>query len=390
MHNGCVIRPAPEASLTLARRATRLLTGRVSRQARGPRIQGLAAGLAAVAVVIGADVVQGPGLQYLGVLTVAPFVTAIFAAPVDVLAVGLATLLSSQAFYEAQRTASSSGQAGRLGFVVAATFTAALAATVRQLNDRRLREITDIAEAAQAAILRPPPERSGALRFAARYRSATASASVGGDFYDVLATPYGVRLIVGDVRGKGLDAVRLASAVLGSFREAVFTAGSDLARVARIVSDSTARSMAIEDFVTAVLVELDDEGRGWLVNCGHPAPLRLTSTGEVRVLEPHPPQPPLGLVTAPVGEEVALAPGERLLLFTDGLVEARDSSGRFFDLEQAVRRIGARRSREDALDALLDAVDAHSNGARGDDTAVLLVEHVGVGSDVDVVTLHAD
>ncbi|NHC47536.1 PP2C family protein-serine/threonine phosphatase [Motilibacter aurantiacus] len=362
----------------------------MSRQARGPRIQGLAAGLAAVAVVIGADVVQGPGLQYLGVLTVAPFVTAIFAAPVDVLAVGLATLLSSQAFYEAQRTASSSGQAGRLGFVVAATFTAALAATVRQLNDRRLREITDIAEAAQAAILRPPPERSGALRFAARYRSATASASVGGDFYDVLATPYGVRLIVGDVRGKGLDAVRLASAVLGSFREAVFTAGSDLARVARIVSDSTARSMAIEDFVTAVLVELDDEGRGWLVNCGHPAPLRLTSTGEVRVLEPHPPQPPLGLVTAPVGEEVALAPGERLLLFTDGLVEARDSSGRFFDLEQAVRRIGARRSREDALDALLDAVDAHSNGARGDDTAVLLVEHVGVGSDVDVVTLHAD
>ncbi|NHC14551.1 PP2C family protein-serine/threonine phosphatase [Motilibacter deserti] len=343
------------------------------------RLLGIAAGLAAIVTVIAADVLQGTGLQYLGVLTVAPFVTAIFAAPVDVLAVGIVTMGSSQLFYEVARTVSSTGQAGRLGFAVAGTFTAVLAATVRQRGDRQLREITDIAEAAQAAILRPPPERSGALRFAARYRSATASARVGGDFYDVQATPYGVRVIVGDVRGKGLDAVRLASAVLGSFREAVFTAGPDLAAVARTVSDSTARSMAIEDFVTAVLLELDGEGRGRIVNCGHPAPLRLAPDGEVSAVEPRTPQPPLGLADVPVAEDLSLAHGERLLLFTDGIVEARDAEGRFFELERAVREIGASASREAVLDLLLDAVDAHSGGARGDDTAVLLVERCAPG-----------
>jgi sigma-B regulation protein RsbU (phosphoserine phosphatase) len=52
------------------------------------------------------------------------------------------------------------------------------------------------------------------------YASASAEASIGGDFYEALETPHGVRLLVGEVRGKGLDAVRLAGVVLGSFRDA--------------------------------------------------------------------------------------------------------------------------------------------------------------------------
>jgi hypothetical protein len=77
-----------------------------------------------------------------------------------------------------------------------------------------------VAEVAQRAILRPIPARLGAMSFATRYLSAAEEALIGGDFYDAAFTPHGLRLITGDVRGKGLPAVQLASVVLGCFREA--------------------------------------------------------------------------------------------------------------------------------------------------------------------------
>ena len=83
--------------------------------------------------------------------------------------------------------------------------------------------MTVIAETAQRAVLRTMPTAIGSVGLAARYVSATAEALVGGDLYEVAATPYGVRVIVGDVRGKGLEAVQTAAAVLGAFRAAAFT-----------------------------------------------------------------------------------------------------------------------------------------------------------------------
>ena len=72
-------------------------------------------------------------------------------------------------------------------------------------------------------LLRPVPRRAGRVALAVRYLSAAEDSVVGGDFYDVAVTPYGVRLVVGDVKGKGLEAVQLAATVLGSFRQAAFT-----------------------------------------------------------------------------------------------------------------------------------------------------------------------
>lgn len=78
--------------------------------------------------------------------------------------------------------------------------------------------VTAVAQATQLALLPPlPPEMTG-ISIAARYRSATREASVGGDLYEIIPTGHGIRVIIGDVRGKGLDAVLLARHVLSAFR----------------------------------------------------------------------------------------------------------------------------------------------------------------------------
>ena len=97
-----------------------------------------------------------------------------------------------------------------------ATGIAAVVALIRERQAERIAELSKLATVAQQAVLRPLGPQVGTLAVAGRYISATAAADIGGDLYEALDTPYGVRMIIGDVRGKGLDAVRLASIVLGS------------------------------------------------------------------------------------------------------------------------------------------------------------------------------
>jgi sigma-B regulation protein RsbU (phosphoserine phosphatase) len=97
-------------------------------------------------------------------------------------------------------------------------------------------------------------------------------------------TPHGVRLLVGDVRGKGLDAVRLAGVVLGSFRDAAQDR-PDLAQVAAALDRSVTRAIGREDFVTAVVVQVAADGSAIVLNCGHPA-LLLVRAGRATGLDP--------------------------------------------------------------------------------------------------------
>jgi len=345
----------------------------IVRGARG-RALGVLSASVLIFIVLLADVVEGPATAYVGVLTAAPLLAAVFARPTDVLVVGLLAMAFGQGYAVVAGSGTTQAQLVRLGFLAAGTAVAVAAAFLRQVRDRQLRLLTDVAEAAQATILRPVPGPVGRLAFAARYRSAAAAANVGGDFYDVLATPHGVRVLVGDVRGKGLDAVLLAAGVLGSFREVAFTAGPDLAAVARAVGDSTARLVGAEDFVTAVFIELGSDGHGRLVRCGHPPPLIIGSRG-VQPVGGTVEQPPLGLVVRPVAEPLLLAAGERLLLFTDGLSEARDRSGCFFDVDAAAATLlGGDLDR--ALDRLLACVDEHTGHRLNDDLALLVIEHL--------------
>ncbi|MFE0135374.1 PP2C family protein-serine/threonine phosphatase [Streptomyces sp. NPDC059037] len=223
------------------------------------------------------------------------------------------------------------------------TFVALLSilfAWVRSRRDAQLVTVRTVAEAAQFAVLPPLPERVGPVRCAGLYRAAQGGTLVGGDLFDVRKGPCGVRALVGDVQGHGLEAVGTVAALLGAFREAVLDQ-PDLEGVAgrldrRLVVDAEQAEHA-ELFATAVLLEFrDDAAEVRLVSCGHPPPLLLRG-GTVEELDVAP-GPPLGLgiagVAAPEEVSVALKPGDRLLAVTDGVTEARDASGAFYPLAE--------------------------------------------------------
>ncbi|MET7619128.1 hypothetical protein [Streptomyces sp. NPDC005408] len=88
----------------------------------------------------------------------------------------------------------------------------------RERTRQHLVRANSVAEAMQRTLLRPVPRRIGPLRAAGFYSAGEGGTLVGGDLYDVCETPFGVRAIIGDVRGKGLGAVQTVAAVLGSFR----------------------------------------------------------------------------------------------------------------------------------------------------------------------------
>jgi serine phosphatase RsbU (regulator of sigma subunit) len=243
------------------------------------------------------------------------------------------------------------------------------AASFEQQSER-LAGVTLVADAAQRAILAQPPARTGPVALSARYLSAAIEAQVGGDLYEVVRGPSCVRLLVGDVRGKGLSAVRTATVVLGEFRAAAAGTG-DVASVARqIDSRILPYLLDAEDFVTGVLVDIEHDGCFTVVSCGHPAPVLLTAEGTVEAVElDH--SPPLGLGVDPVVARGKLAPGDRLLLFTDGLIEARSPSGAFIDPAPFLPLVGQAEFGS-ALDGLLTSLKQAAGHVLDDDLALLL------------------
>ena len=243
-------------------------------------------------------------------------------------------------------------------------------AALRERREGRLQRMTVIAETAQRAVLRAIPTAIGSVGLSARYVSATAEAQVGGDLYEVAATPFGVRVIVGDVRGKGLEAVQTAAAVLGAFRAAAFTE-PDPGALARTIDETITNFMGEEEFVTALVGEFHGD-RVTLANCGHHPPL-LVHDAVVTEVDTGEPTVPLGLGSVPGLTEHAWPVGARMLFFTDGLVEARDRSGEFFPLDEYAAELGDD-SLEDALDRLVDHLLDFAGGRMDDDLALVLAE----------------
>jgi sigma-B regulation protein RsbU (phosphoserine phosphatase) len=194
-------------------------------------------------------------------------------------------------------------------------------AGIRVRREKALHRMTVVAETVQRAVLPVIPDEVNGVRLAARYVSATEDALVGGDLYEVVDTPYGVRLIVADVRGKGLDAVRLASMVLAAFRHAALL-DATLEDVATDLDTAVTTVANAEDFVTAVLAEFREEVVS-LVNCGHHPPLMLRLGEPPHLVETGQPVPPLGLGTTPRAVVCEWPEAARVLLYTDGVVEAR-------------------------------------------------------------------
>jgi sigma-B regulation protein RsbU (phosphoserine phosphatase) len=182
-----------------------------------------------------------------------------------------------------------------------------------------------------------------------------------------------VRLIIGDVRGKGLEAVQLAAAVIGGFRQAAYRQP----HLTSIAEDLDALVQAVageEDFVTALLAEFHDDHTVTLVNCGHHPPTLILPDGEICQPPAAEPVPPLGLSPIPSPVASCWSPGSRMLLYTDGLVEARDSQGTFFPLRRHVPAL-QRGTFEDALDRLVAELVKHTGHHVTDDLALVIAEN---------------
>ena len=244
---------------------------------------------------------------------------------------------------------------------------------LRTAAQRRLSQVRAVARVAQSALLREVPATVTAGRLASRYVSAAAEARVGGDLLEVVSHGGHSRWLIGDTRGKGLPAVRLASVAMTSFRDACAQPGLSLPEIARVVDRSVTRAAGDEDFVTALFADYDP--RGWLelVTCGHPPPLRLTADGALQALTPSAYATPLGLRPHMSVSTFTVSPGDRLVFYTDGLLEARDRAGRYFRLEDCLDTL-RRTDLEAAADELLDRLVAHTGRRLDDDVAVLLFE----------------
>jgi phosphoserine phosphatase RsbU/P len=262
----------------------------------------------------------------------------------------------------------------RVAVVCAISVMAVVVAGMRRRREERLARITAVAEAAQLALLPPlPPEMTG-ISIAARYRSATREASVGGDLYEIIPTGYGIRVIIGDVRGKGLDAVLLARHVLSAFRRSAVALPA-MENVADQVGRAIGPHLGPEDFVTAALAQITPTGELTVVNCGHHPPL-LRHRGDLQPLTDAKAALPLGLEDDFTAFTATWSQGDRLLLYTDGLVESRDACGHFLP-EHTIATALLASDCDQALDTLMGAVDKHTGGHAHDDIALLLLEHGG-------------
>lgn len=266
-----------------------------------------------------------------------------------------------------------------------------------QRQGRDLAQARSVAEAVQLAVLPDPPTRAGPLAVAAGYTAAQTQARIGGDLFAVQETPYGVRMIIGDVRGKGLQAVASVSVTIGAFRQEAEYAPT-LADLARRLDGAlsreaarrgrTAGEMTGEDFTTAVLAEVTEDGEVLrLVNRGHPGPY-LIHGGDVRRLDASFPQMPLGMGLAaalpPDGalliDTVPLPREAMLLMITDGVTEARDRRGVFYDPTLSPTLTARRFADPGALvHALTEDVARWTGGGHQDDMAILAVARTGGG-----------
>ena len=339
--------------------------------ARGSRVAAPLLGLAVTAFAA-AQYAIGRPVAPVAWLAIAPLLASLALRPLrTALLAGWTVLLGLGLALE------TSGPAGRLAssMVVLALLAgfAVANSVLRCAAQRRLSQARAVARVAQSALLREVPRSVAAARLASRYLSASAEARVGGDLLEVITDGANPRWLVGDTRGKGLPAVRLASVAATSFRDACAQPGLSLIEVARAVDLSVTRAAGEEDFVTAVFAELDPAGWIQLVNCGHPPPLRLSSDSELSPLAPATFTAPLGLHPDLHLSTFSVRDGDRLLFFTDGLLEARDRVGRFFRVDQQIHAL-RRPDLQAAADELLDRLRAHTRRRLDDDVAVLLAE----------------
>jgi phosphoserine phosphatase RsbU/P len=251
--------------------------------------------------------------------------------------------------------------------------------------DRSFRRRSEVADALQTSLLpRRLPEPPG-LRLAAAYQPATPSPidggpAVGGDFYDAVRSEGGWALVLGDVSGKGEDAAALTATVRHGVRVLAHRERRTGAVLAAVNNFLRAQGTS-ERFVTVALAHLERRPDGWralVSGAGHPPPLVLAGDGRLREVRTG--GRPLGLFAdaRPGQAEVELRPGDTLLLYSDGITEARGAGRRVLGedgLAEAVTR-AAGAMPEELVGRIRDTVVRFGDGRLRDDVSLLAARAV--------------
>ena len=247
------------------------------------------------------------------------------------------------------------------------------------LKRQRLEQDLHLAERIQQSFLpRRIPVVDG-FTFSARYDPAY---EVGGDFYDFVYLPdERLGIVVGDVAGKGIGAALYMARLTRDLRY-IALAESDPARVLEWMNQSVAESGHDDIFVTLIYAVLDPSQRTLTIaNAGHmPLVVRRQAPGEVQVLD-NKSGLPLGVLAATTYESEVfdLRPGDAVLMFTDGLVEAMNPQREMFGMQRLLQVVGAgSTSAHSLLERALQACQRHvADAPQFDDTTTVTISFDG-------------
>jgi sigma-B regulation protein RsbU (phosphoserine phosphatase) len=237
------------------------------------------------------------------------------------------------------------------------------------LKQERIRHELEIASSLQQSFLPDSPVfEKGNIRLSAVSQPAS---NIGGDFYDFIEPPGDrVGVAIGDISGKGISGALFMAKAMSDFRYIARTAVSTKEALEDLNSilSKTPRGM----FLTATYIIAETQtGNLHISVAGHPPAIWLTSEG-VKFLEA-PAGPPLGIMeTEYPTSTVTMSKGDRLILLTDGVFEARDREGNMMGFNGVVEFLKQNSDKSDVLHALLDHVKDFANGAEPHDDITIV------------------
>jgi phosphoserine phosphatase RsbU/P len=254
----------------------------------------------------------------------------------------------------------------------------------RLLEDQRAKERIEselrVARSIQQDLLPVALPSEGWFRAAGSSLPAT---QVGGDYFDVRRlSPDLWAAVVADVSGKGVSSALLAGFLQGAFLMAAAQSSDIEGTLSRLNAFLLDRTRG-EKYATVFYCTLDSSGRLSYANAGHCAPYLVSLEGRLRKL--HTTGMPVGMLEEAVAQKVEaqLAPGDKLVIYSDGLTETENATGEFFDSERlrVFIRDHAREGAAALHESLLAAVDRFSEGGVIRDDVTLLVLEYAPGPD---------